>query len=266
MARLLLSTGSEILRTKPPRERCGAIPRTPMIFRQLFDQDTWTYTYLLADAETGDAILIDPVIEKAERDARLLEELGLTLRYTLETHVHADHVTASGALRKRFGAKTLVAANSGAGCADVKAVDGDRISFGGHEVEVMATPGHTDGCLTFVVREGDRVLAFTGDAIFVRGCGRTDFQQGDSRTLYRSVHGKIYELPEHTYLYPGHDYRGHQVTTVGEEKAHNPRLNLQVSEDEFVGIMDGLNLADPKRMDVAVPANLACGQPMQVLR
>jgi glyoxylase-like metal-dependent hydrolase (beta-lactamase superfamily II) len=233
--------------------------RSHMIFRQLFDQSSWTYTYLLADPETGDAVIIDPVFEKVDRDALLIQELELNLRYTLETHVHADHVTGSGALRERLGAQTVVSALSGAACADVKSRDGDRLTFGRYELEVMATPGHTDGCLTFVVRDGGRVFAFTGDAIFVRGCGRTDFQQGDARTLYRSVHGRIYELPEHTFIYPGHDYRGHLVTTVREEKQHNPRLNSLVSEDEFVDIMSRLKLADPKLMDVAVPANLACG-------
>lgn len=231
-----------------------------MIFRQLFDQATWTYTYLLADPESGEAVIIDPVREKVGRDTQLIEDLGLELKYTLETHVHADHVTGSGSLRDSLGAKSVVSARAGADCADIHADDGDRIEFGRYTIDVFATPGHTSGCLTFVVRDAARVLAFTGDAIFVRGCGRTDFQQGDSRTLYRSVHGKIFELPEHTLIYPGHDYRGHTVTTVGEEKRHNPRLNLGVSEDAFVEIMDALDLADPRLMDVAVPANLACGR------
>lgn len=231
-----------------------------MIFRQLFDRDTWTYTYLLGDEATGQAVLIDPVLEQVDRDARTILELGLQLVYTLETHVHADHVTGSGALRDRLGSRSVVSVRAGADCADVHVDTGDRLQFGEHTVEVFATPGHTDGCMTYVVRDADQVLAFTGDAIFVRGCGRTDFQAGDARALYRSVHGTIFELPDDALLYPGHDYRGNTVTTVSEEKQHNPRLRLGVSEDAFVEIMAGLKLADPSLMDVAVPANLACGR------
>jgi glyoxylase-like metal-dependent hydrolase (beta-lactamase superfamily II) len=232
-----------------------------VIFRQLFDQDTWTYTYLLADPDTGEAVVIDTVREKVDRDEQLLRELGLTPKYALETHVHADHVTGSGALRARTGLQTVVSARAGAGCADVKIDDGDRLTFGRYTVEVLATPGHTDGCVTYVVRDGDRVLAFTGDALLVRSCGRTDFQQGDAHALYRSVHDEIFALPDHTLVYPAHDYRGHTVTTVGEEKRFNPRLKHGVSEEDFVAIMRDLKLANPRLMDVAVPANLACGQP-----
>ncbi|RMH42624.1 MAG: MBL fold metallo-hydrolase [Deltaproteobacteria bacterium] len=230
-----------------------------MIFRQLVDPDTSTYTYLLADETTRDAVLIDPVREQVDRDVALLDELGLRLVYTLETHVHADHVTGSGTLRDRVGARTVASVRAGADCADVRVDHGDRIEFGRHTIEVLATPGHTAGCVTYVVRDGDRVLAFTGDALFVRGCGRTDFQQGDARTLFRSVRDVIFALPDHTLVYPGHDYRGYTVTTVAEEKRHNPRLRLGVTEDEFVAIMGGLNLPKPRHMDVAVPANLACG-------
>ena len=234
--------------------------RTPgLIFRQLFDKASSTYTYVLGDAAAGAAAIIDPVLENADRDAKLVQELGLELKYALETHVHADHVTGSGALRDRLGARTVVSARAGAECADVHADDGDRLELGAHTIDVLATPGHTAGCLTYVVRAGDQVLAFTGDALLVRGCGRTDFQQGDARTLFGSVRGKIFELPNDALIYPGHDYRGHTVTTVGEEKRFNPRLNLGVSEDAFVDIMDALHLADPRLMDVAVPANLACG-------
>jgi sulfur dioxygenase len=231
----------------------------PMIFRQLFDAATSTYTYLLADPDTGEAVIIDPVREQADRDEQLVRQLGLDLKYTLDTHVHADHVTASSGLRDRFGAQTVVSARGGAACADLKVDDGSRVTFGRYTVEVLATPGHTSGCVTYVVRDGDRVLAFTGDALLIRGCGRTDFQQGDARTLYRSVHGKIFALPDDALLYPGHDYRGYTVSTVGEEKRFNPRLNLGVSEDAFVDIMGALKLANPRQMDVAVPANLACG-------
>jgi glyoxylase-like metal-dependent hydrolase (beta-lactamase superfamily II)/rhodanese-related sulfurtransferase len=230
-----------------------------MIFRQLFDSDTSTYTYLLADNDTRQAVLIDPVMEQVDRDLRLLRELNLTLIYCLDTHVHADHVTAAGTLRERTGCLTGVSSAAGVACADRPMQGGDSIEFGRHRIEVVATPGHTSGCLTYVVNHNDQTYAFTGDAIFVRGCGRTDFQQGDARTLYRSVHEGIFALSDDTLVYPGHDYNGHRHTTVGEEKAHNPRLNTTISEDEFVAIMENLKLGMPKKIDVAVPANLGCG-------
>ena len=231
-----------------------------MIFRQLFDSDSSTYTYLLGDPVSGEAIIIDPVYEKVDRDAGLIEELGLTLKYTMETHVHADHVTGSGLLRERLGARSVVSEQAGADCADIHARDGDELTFGSHVVQVIATPGHTDGCLTYVVRDAGVLRAFTGDALFVRGCGRTDFQQGDARTLFRSVRGRLFELPDGTLVYPGHDYRGNTVTTIGEERRFNPRLNQSIGEDAFVSIMEQLRLGDPRLMDVAVPRNLACGR------
>lgn len=227
-----------------------------MIFRQLFDPASSTYTYLLADPVSREALIIDPVREQVERDIALIEELALTLRYALETHVHADHVTGAGLLRRRLGCRTAVSA-AGPACADVPLVDGDSIRVGSLTLEARATPGHTDTCMTYV--SADRTLAFTGDALLIRGCGRTDFQQGDPRRLYRSVHDRILSLPDETLLYPGHDYRGRTVTTVAEEKAHNPRLGAGRREDEFVEIMNHLGLAPPKKMDVAVPANLECG-------
>lgn len=232
-----------------------------MLFRQLFDKDTSTYTYLLADPKTREAVIIDPVAEQADRDQRLLEELGLKLVYVLETHVHADHVTGAGELRERLGVKTVISNRGGADCADVQVSDGDTIPFGRYQLEVRSTPGHTDGCVSYVVRDGEQTLVFTGDALFVRGCGRTDFQQGNPRSLYRSVHEKLYTLPDDTLVYPGHDYKGHTVTTIGEEKAHNPRLNLRISEEAFVDIMGSLQLPNPRHMDVALPANLQCGKP-----
>jgi glyoxylase-like metal-dependent hydrolase (beta-lactamase superfamily II)/rhodanese-related sulfurtransferase len=230
-----------------------------MIFKQLFDQDTWTFTYLLADSVTREAIIIDPVVEKVERDLKLIDELGLDLIYSFDTHVHADHVTGSGLLRERAGAQTVVSEAAAVACADRQVRHGDRLRFGSHEVEVRSTPGHTDGCATYVVEADGRTMAFTGDALFIRGCGRTDFQQGDAGTLYRSVHGRIFSLPADALVYPGHDYQGHTSTTVDEERLHNPRLKTTVSEADFIEIMKGLNLSDPKRMDVAVPANLGCG-------
>lgn len=231
-----------------------------MLFRQLMDPETSTWTYLLADEETREAVLIDPVIEQVERDLTLLKELDLKLAWALDTHVHADHVTALGTLRERTGCRTGISARAGtAGCSDALLREGDRVSFGRYALEVLETPGHTDGCVTYVT--ADRAMVFTGDALLIRACGRTDFQQGDARTLYRSVRGKIFSLPDGAMVYPGHDYKGRTASTVGEEKRWNPRLGLARSEDEFVGIMANLKLAYPKKIDVALPANLQCGRP-----
>ena len=230
-----------------------------MLLKQLFDQDTWTFTYLLADPESREAIIIDPVVERVDRDLKLISELGLELIYTLDTHVHADHVTGSGELRRRTGALSGVSAVAEVGCVDRKLVHGDVLPFGRYALEVRSTPGHTNGCLTFVIQAEDQVLAFTGDALFIRGCGRTDFQQGDAATLYHSVHEQIYSLPANTIIYPGHDYRGHRESTVAEEQAHNPRLKSDIDESAFVEIMNGLDLAHPKRIHEALPANMVCG-------
>jgi len=228
-----------------------------MLFRQLFDGATWTYTYLLADPETGEAVLIDPVIEQVERDMTLLAELSLRLVYTLDTHVHADHVTGAGMLGRRLGSRSILSERGGSPWADVLVKHGDVIRFGGCALEVRETPGHTSGCLTYVT--SDRTMAFTGDALLIRGCGRTDFQQGDPRRLYRSIHEQIFTLPDDAHLYPGHDYKGRTVTTVREEKRFNARLGGDKSEEAFVEIMNGLKLAKPARIDEAVPANLHCG-------
>ena len=228
-----------------------------MLFRQLFDHETWTYTYLLGDEETGEAVLIDPVIDQVERDIKLLNELGLKLVYTIDTHAHADHITAAGLLRKRLGCKAVMSAAAGAEGVDLPVGDGDRVKFGNIELEVRATPGHTDGCVTFVT--SDHKHAFTGDALFIRGTGRTDFQQGSAETLYRSIHDKIFTLPDDTIIWPAHDYKGMTFTSVGEEKRHNPRVGDGKTEDEFVAIMDQLHLPAPKKLDIAVPANLHVG-------
>jgi sulfur dioxygenase len=228
-----------------------------MLFRQLFDPTSSTYTYLLADEATRDAILIDPVIDQLDRDLALLDELGLTLRYALDTHVHADHVTAAGTLRARRGAKTVLSERAGVGCADVLVKDGDEIHFGRHAVVVRETPGHTSGCVTYVL--DDETMAFTGDAVLIRGCGRTDFQEGDARALYHSVHEKVFSLPDSTLIFPAHDYKGRTATSVAEEKMHNPRLSADRSEEEFVAIMDGLKLPYPKQIDAALPRNVQCG-------
>lgn len=228
-----------------------------MIFRQLFDPETSTYTYLLAHEETRRAVLIDTVLERFERDQALLRELDLILCCTLETHVHADHVTAAGLFRKEFGSQVVTGAKAGVHNADIELQDGESMDFGGHSLETMLTPGHTFGCVTYVHREAG--IAFTGDALLIRGCGRTDFQQGDAATLFGSVREKIFSLPEETLLYPGHDYNGCTVTTISEEKRFNPRLSLEKSEGEFVAMMEALDLAYPTRIEVAVPANLQSG-------
>jgi len=230
-----------------------------MLFKQLFDSSTWTYTYLLADPDTREAIIIDPVVENVDRDVQLLNELGLGLVHVLDTHVHADHITGSGELRRKTGALSGVSATAEVTCADHKLTRGDVLKFGRYALEVRSTPGHTDGCLTFVVKADGQTLAFTGDALLIRGCGRTDFQNGDAATLYRSVNREIFSLPDDTIIYPGHDYKGHTSSTVAEEKAHNRRLQSGISETAFIEIMGALNLALPKRIHEAVPANMSCG-------
>jgi glyoxylase-like metal-dependent hydrolase (beta-lactamase superfamily II)/rhodanese-related sulfurtransferase len=230
-----------------------------VIFRQLFDPQSSTFTYLLADPGTREAVLIDPVFEQARRDVALIEELRLVLRFTLETHVHADHVTAAWLLRERLGSRIALSAAGGAEGADLALRDGDRIAFGSRALEARATPGHTSGCMTYVL--DDRSMAFTGDTLLIRGCGRTDFQQGNPHALFRSVRERIFSLPDECALYPGHDYRGMTATSVGEEKRHNPRLAESILEPDFVGYMKHLGLPHPKQMDIAVPANLKCGKP-----
>ena len=231
-----------------------------MIFRQLFDPQSSTYTYLLADPATREALLIDPVFEQARRDAALIDELGLKLSWTLDTHVHADHVTGAWLLRGKLGSKIAISKASGADGADRLLQPGERIEFGKRALQALATPGHTSGCMTYVL--DDRSMAFTGDALLIRGCGRTDFQQGDAHALFRSVRERIFSLPEHCLVYPAHDYRGLTVTSVGEEKLYNPRLGESVGEGDFVGYMTHLGLPHPKQMEAAVPANLKCGKPL----
>jgi sulfur dioxygenase len=230
-----------------------------LVFRQLFDPPSSTYTYLLADSGSGAAVIIDPVFEQVRRDAALIEELGLRLVYALETHVHADHVTGSWLLKQRTGCRIALAANSSAEGADRYLVQDDVVAFGDRNLQVRQTPGHTNGCLTYVL--DDRSMAFTGDCLFVRGTGRTDFQQGDPHAMYRSIHQQIFTLPDSCLLYPAHDYRGLTVTSVREERRFNPRLGGEIGEGDFTGYMTNLRLAHPKKLDVAVPANLQCGRP-----
>jgi len=226
-----------------------------MLFRQLFDKETSTYTYLLADEESREAVLIDSVDQQLERDLKLIGELELNLIYLLETHVHADHVTGSGVMREATGAQIAVPSGSGVHGADREVGEGDVLRFGRHRIEVLETPGHTPTCRSYLL---DGKMVFTGDALFIRGTGRTDFQGGSAVRLYRSITGTLFDLADEVLVYPGHDYRGHTVSTIGEEKRHNPRVAGK-SEDEFIAIMASLNLAEPKRIHEAVPGNLKCG-------
>ena len=230
-----------------------------IIFRQLFDPASSTYSYLLADRRSKEAILVDPVFEQARRDAALIRELGLELVATVETHIHADHVTGAWLLKERCGSEIAVGAATGASGADRYLGHGDRLAFGSRYVEARATPGHTAGCLTLVA--DDEVTAFTGDCLLIRGSGRTDFQGGDAQAMYRSVRTQILTLPPACLLYPAHDYRGLMVTSVEEERRYNPRLGGDAAEGDFVGYMKNLGLPHPKLMDIAVPANLGCGRP-----
>lgn len=231
-----------------------------MIFRQLIDSETSTFTYLLADEVTREAVLIDCVFEQHLRDLAMIRELELKLLHTLETHVHADHVTGAWLMREALGSQIGVAAAAGAAGADLELRPGDSLPFGELRLDVRATPGHTNGCLSFVL--GDQSMVFTGDALLIRGAGRTDFQDGSAGTLFRSVHEQLFSLPVDCLVYPGHDYSGRTVTTIGEERTHNPRLRDGVREEDFAGYMENLGLAHPQRMEAAVPANMRCGEPM----
>lgn len=226
-----------------------------MQIRQLFDAESSTYTYLLWDESTRQAALIDTVDSQIDRDLQLVEELQLDLRYTLETHIHADHITASGKIRDRAGTKAVVHRNSGSDCADLLVCDGDSIMLGDQSIGVLETPGHTDTCVSYLTE--DRV--FTGDTLLIRGCGRTDFQSGDAGQLYDSIHQQLFTLPDRTIVYPAHDYCGISCSTIGEEKIHNPRLGNNRPKPDFVELMNSLDLDPPKKIAEAVPGNLECG-------
>lgn len=230
-----------------------------MFLRQLFDASSSTCTYLLADEKTREAVLVDTVFEQFARDAALVRELGLRLVATLETHVHADHVTAAWLFHQTHESAIVVSKRAGVEGATRGVDEGDVVTFGGEALTVLATPGHTDGCITYVTK--DKKAAFTGDALLIRGAGRTDFQQGDAGALFHSITDKILALPDDCLLYPGHDYAGRTVTSVAEERAHNPRFGGGANERDFVGYMTNLNLPHPKQIDVAVPANMRAGRP-----
>ncbi|BDM83376.1 MBL fold metallo-hydrolase [Acaryochloris marina] len=224
-----------------------------MLFRQLFDPASSTYTYLVADTATRRAVLVDPVREQVERDLLLIHELGLNLHYCMETHLHADHVTGTTALRKATDCKGIVPSGAQVRCADRHIKDGEMIHLGAVQIIALSTPGHTDSHMSYHLN--DRLL--TGDALFIRGCGRTDFQGGDPGKLYDSVH-RLFTLPESTLVYPGHDYHGQMVSTISEEKQWNPRFAGR-DRDSFIELMNNLNLPYPKKMMEAIPANQECG-------
>ncbi|MES1024376.1 MBL fold metallo-hydrolase [Gloeocapsa sp. BRSZ] len=225
-----------------------------MLFRQLFDQDTGTYTYLIT-SQSKDAVLVDPVVEQVERDRKLIEELGLTLRYCLETHIHADHITGTAKLRELTGCQGVVPENANAACANRFIRDGETLQIGDVRIQAIATPGHTDSHVAYLIND---THLLTGDALFIRGCGRTDFQSGNAGTLYDSVTQRLFTLPDDTLVYPGHDYRGHTVSTIGEEKQWNPRF-VGRTRDSFIEFMNNLNLPNPQKIMEAVPANEHCG-------
>ncbi len=229
-----------------------------MIFRQLFDHATWTYTYLLGDEDSREAVMIDPVVEQMPLYVRLLKELGLTLKYGIDTHVHADHVTGLGALRETFGALSIHGAGSSASGIDRFVKDGEEITFGNHALKAIATPGHTDDSFSYLLETDGRSMVFTGDTLLIRGSGRTDFQNGDAGAQYDSIFRKLLTLPDDTVVYPGHDYRGVHESRIAEEREFNPRLQVKTKE-QYVELMGNLKLPNPKFMDVAVPANLTGG-------
>ena len=225
-----------------------------MIFRQLFDFQTLTYTYLIASRRGGEAAIIDPVLDRVERYMQLIDELDLKLVKALDTHVHADHITGLGALRDRTHCITVMSDQSQVDVVSMRVADGDEIDLEGITLKTLYTPGHTDDSVCYLWDD----KLFTGDTLFIRGTGRTDFQHGDAGDQYDSIFGKLMTLPDETLVYPGHDYKGDTVSTIAEERAYNPRLQVS-SRDEYIDLMNNLHLDNPKMMDVAVPANLAIG-------
>ncbi len=227
-----------------------------MIFRQLFDAASSTYTYLLASEAGREALLIDPVKDKTAEYLQIVDELGLKLVRAIDTHTHADHVTALGDLRNATGCITVMGEFTKAECVSEQIRDGERLQLGDLQLQAIYTPGHTDESFSFLLNGQDAV--FTGDVLLIRGSGRTDFQGGDPYKSYDSIVNRLFKLPDSTLVYPGHDYRGWTVSSIGEEKRHNPRLAGKTA-DEYAAIMNALDLPDPTMMDIAVPANLACG-------
>jgi sulfur dioxygenase len=230
-----------------------------LIFRQLFEADSSTYTYLIGDRDSGGAVLIDPVLETVERDLQVLKDMGLKLTATLETHVHADHLTGARRLQAQTQCKIAYPAMVRASCVDIGIKEGEVFKVGSVALNPLYTPGHTDHHHAYLIDTPAQKWIFTGDALLIEACGRTDFQSGNAGTLYNSIQNKIFSLPDETLVYPGHDYEYRFVTTVAQEKARNPRLGGGKTKKEFVAIMDGLDLPYPRKIDFAVPGNELCG-------
>lgn len=226
-----------------------------LLFRQMFEHESSTFTYLLADLNTLEGILIDPVLEEVDRDLKVIKELGIKLKYILDTHVRADHVTGAGKIREITGVKSVVGSDAQVSCVDISIKDGEELEFGQFKIKAISTPGHTNGCTSYLIED----MVFTGDTLLVRGNGRTDFQEGSSERLYDSITKKLFTLPEDTMVFPAHNYIGLQETSIKEEKLYNPRIGNGKSLKEFVEIMNNLNLPNPKKIDVSVPANKECG-------
>jgi|SRR5690554_105520 len=229
-----------------------------MIFRQLFDAESSTYTYLIADKNTREAMLIDPVIEQLDGYLTLLKELNLSLQLAVDTHTHADHITALGKLRELTGCAAYVGAQSKASCASGNFSDGQILTVGELRIKALYTPGHTDDSYSFLLQHDKQQYVFTGDTLLIRGTGRTDFQNGNARDQYHSLFNKLLTLDDNTWVYPGHDYKGWTISTISEERDNNPRLQVRDIE-AYCELMDSLDLPNPRMMDVAVPANQACG-------
>jgi len=233
--------------------------KSSVVFKQLFDQTSGTFSYLLADRESREAVFIDTVYEQHQRDLSLVQELNLNLLACVDTHCHADHVTGAWLMKLTTGCQIMASSSAGINALDRGLEEGDKVSFGSHSVRVIETPGHTDGCISLVLDDEDMV--FTGDCLLIRGCGRTDFQQGSANKLFNSIHNKLFRLSDSCIVYPAHDYAGRSSSTIGEEKKLNPRIGGQANETDFVGYMENMNLPHPKQIDIAVPANLHSGRP-----
>ena len=230
-----------------------------MLFKQLFEPDSCTYTYLLSCQETGETILIDPVLDTVERDLAALKEMGVKLTYTLDTHIHADHLTGAYRLKSLTSSRIAYPAIDELQCADIGVKEGQIFKVGNIEIYPLFTPGHTDHHHAYLVDNGTVKMLFSGDALLIEACGRTDFQSGDAATLYNSIHNKFFTLPDETLVYPCHDYEGRSITTIAQEKQRNPRLGNNKSLEEFVAIMEKMDLPYPRKIDFAVPGNQKCG-------
>ena len=231
-----------------------------MIFRQLFEPDSCTYTYLVSCPDTGETALIDPVLDSAHRDAAVLQEMGLTLDFTIDTHIHADHLTGARRLKELTGSRMVFPAIDELPCADIGIREGEAFRIGSIELWPLFTPGHTDHHHAYLIDNGTHKLLFSGDALLIDACGRTDFQSGDAATLYHSIQEKFFTLPDETLVYPCHDYEGRRVSSIGQEKTRNPRLGREKTLQQFVEIMQGMNLPYPRKIDFAVPGNEHCGE------